>query len=626
MKAPKVKIKFDLKKIQDWLIRNVEKLAFGALALVALYYVYGAVMQDTFKKTADELQQHVTKAQSNRSSSTPTAPEDAPVAPKYDVAAHVILKEVSSEGKLTARPWAPPVVPIDTRRGQPTLLPVQDLQVAGDYGAFRCKGRDGVPSTRGFSWIVVTGLIPYEDQLDEYAKAFGLSEHRGDYDTPAYDRYEIQRAEVVGDGENEQPSWESIATWPQPFDPKRAPLLAPVFRDRLWEAGGEEVVPADYILEVGIVDPLGPLAFEKTWGRNVGHEKLPMPKFDAVAAPPAATPDAGEFEEEGDGGSEPSDESPPAGDDEAMDLTDAAPAGAAAPSKPAAAAPAAAARPSGSGFGGISFGGGAAAPRQPAAAAPSPARKSGEPAPAVEAPVEDPKLVEARNYKFFRFFDFKAKAGVRYKYRVRLRVYNPNYGIAEQHVKSDANLQDEHAWTPYSEASPMATGPRLNNVLVGSIATADGRNAEAVLNLLVRQFDTKTGADLATAQKVSRGQVANYREMHDGKTIDYKTNMLVVDVLGGERLTVAGDSKQSIPGIAALLDPSGNLVVQTELGDDRDYKEKLAGVAPPDDSKRTPRQTSPGTTSPRGGLNGPSMSPQLGGPRGLIEAARERIQ
>lgn len=619
MKAPKVKFKFDLQKIKQWLILHVEKLAFGALALVMLYYVYGAVMHETFAKAPDELQSLITRARSNQSSSVPKPPEDEPRPPKFDNAAHEILKEARSDGKLAARPWAPPVVPIDTRRGQPTLLPVQDLQVAADYGAMRCKGRDGTAFTRGFSWIVVTGLVPYEDQLDEFIKNFALSEQRSSFDRPTYDKYEIQRADVVGDGDNEQPAWKTIAAWPQPFDAKKAPPFAPVFHSLLWESGSEEVVPTDYLLDPNIADPLGPLAFNKAWPRSVGHEKLPMPKFDTPSTQSEASGAADAVADDA-ATDEPAAEGEPA-EGEVEDLSGGTTRTAAGSTAPVAA-------PAASSSGGTGLESLLNQNRNPSAAPaaaatkPTDSRKPNETA-TVEAPPVDPKVAEARKYKFFRFFDFTAKAGVRYKYRIRLRLNNPNYEMAEQHLRSDANSQDEYVWTPYSEASAMATGPRLNNVLVGGLVSVDSRTAEAVLNLVVRQFDTKTGADMSTAQKVSRGQVANYREQHDGKTIDYKTNMLVVDVLGGERLTVAGDSKQSMPGIAALLDPSGNLVVQTEVADDKDYKERLASVLPPDQTNPRP-QRSQTTPSSRGGNSGAPATGAGSGFRGLLEEARQK--
>lgn len=618
MKAPKVKFKFDLQKIKHWLMLHVEKLAFGALALVMLYYVYGAVMRETFAKSPDELQALITTARNNQGVSVPKPPEDDPKPPKFDIPAHEILKEVTPEGKLAARPWAPPVVPIDTRRGQPNLLALQDLQVTADYGAMRCKGRDGTAFTRGFSWIVVTGLIPYEDQLDEFIKNFGLSDQRSSFDRPTYDKYEIQRADVVGDGDNEQPAWKTIAAWPQQFDPKKAPPFAPVFHSLLWESGGEEVVPTDYLLDPNIADPLGPLAFNKAWPRGVGHEKLPMPKFDTPSTQPEATSGADAVADDA-----ATDEPPADGEPAEGEVEDLSGGGSTKTTTTAPAVAAPAPSSGGTGFESLLNQNRNPSPAPGAAATrPSDSRKANETA-TVEAPPVDPKVAEARKYKFFRFFDFTAKAGVRYKYRIRLRLNNPNYEMAEQHLRSDANSQDEFVWTPYSEASAMATGPRLNNVLVGGLVSVDSRTAEAVLNLVVRQFDTKTGADMSTAQKVSRGQVANYREQHDGKTIDYKTNMLVVDVLGGERLTVAGDSKQSMPGIAALLDPSGNLVVQTEVADDKDYKERLASVLPPDQTNpRTQRsQTTPAS---RGGGSGAPATGAGSGFRGLLEEARQK--
>lgn len=622
-KPAKAKRKFDAAKLQTWLAQHVEKIVFGLFALVALYFVYGAVMRETFARTPDELEAKVTQAKTNLANSPP---ETAPKVPEYVTPAGNMLRPASHEGKLIARPWAPPVIPVDTRRGQPSLLPVLELQVAADYGGFKCRGPRPV---RGFPWVVVTGLIPYEDQFDEYTKALGLAEFHGVNDVPVYDRYEIQRAEVTGDGENEQPQWATIATWPQALDPKKRtlPLLAPVMRDRIWEATAEDVVPIEYLLDSGMADPLGPLV-NKTWGRSAGHEKFPMPKLEAASAA-ADAPAEGEEEAMPElDGEEASTEESPAEEGTTLEME----ADEAATTAPAAAPPptaVAAAPRSGGGLGaGLRAAQGAAPAAQPGrsgglgaglraaqgAAPAAPGAAPGGNQPAAEAIPEDPKLVEARQYKLFRFFDFTVKPGVRYRYRVRLRTLNPNYEVEQQHLKADADSTEEYAWTPYSDASPMVTGARLNNVLVGPVASVDSRSSEAVLNVLVRQFDTASGADLSKSTKISRGQVANYREQVDGKNVEYRTNMLLVDLVGGEKISVAGEKQSNMPGIAAFLDPDGRLIVQTELNDAGNYHEGLTNAIEPDKAPRAQRQ-------PAGA---PAAAPAPGGGGGGLGAGLRR--
>ncbi len=193
----KSKCKFDKKVIQQFFIDHTEKIVIGAVGLVFLYFAYSAVMlqvNDNFKKGPKDLDDVVTKAQA--AMQQPPAPGKLdnefpvpPIAEKIEqFKAPLDLKEFPFDKHLVIAVVGKPHL-----RGTPDVIAVKGLRAIPGRGAFA----DANNGTVGQRWVVVTGSVPFEDQLDEYKKKFQDAGVVGDHDTPEYIGFLVQRAEIV---------------------------------------------------------------------------------------------------------------------------------------------------------------------------------------------------------------------------------------------------------------------------------------------------------------------------------------------------------------------------------------------------------------------------------------------
>ena len=190
-----------------------------------------------------------------------------------------------------------------------------------------------------------------------------------------------------------------------------------------------------------------------------------------------------------------------------------------------------------------------------------------------------------------RFFDFTVEEGKRYRYKIALVVANPNYDLRPRHLERPELAEKRLLIGPYSEPTPVVTVSRFTYVTVGPSKAARGP-VEQEAEVIVTQWDKKTGLSSSTSQEVVRGQVANFSrkdlkekplvenpltgEMEE-KEIDFRTNVMVVDFKGGEKLPGAG--KLLEPTEALFLNADGRLTFQSELTDKEEFtarKDELA--------------------------------------------------
>lgn len=190
-----------------------------------------------------------------------------------------------------------------------------------------------------------------------------------------------------------------------------------------------------------------------------------------------------------------------------------------------------------------------------------------------------------------RFFDFSVDPGKKYKYRVQLVIYDPNYGVPNEALdstvldrirksKAGGKRQSRFLTSDWSEASRTVGIPLAGSVRVASVRPATDRSYtdEPRATLLVESFDAdEKGRAIQAAIEVDnmrRGYVANMTEDAEviaerGTMIDkvddfkFRTGLTVVDIRGGERLT----RDINKPGSVLLMDPSGQLFVQREPDD-----------------------------------------------------------
>lgn len=112
------------------------------------------------------------------------------------------------------------------------------------------------------------------------------------------------------------------------------------------------------------------------------------------------------------------------------------------------------------------------------------------------------RLLDDKNYILFRYLDFDVLPGFAYRYRVRLKVTNPNFEIpAELRGGADPNItQGEERETPWSNTSDAAEVPKtmeyfLENVLRDPYREEKYKSSEAnpVIQLSMFDWDSKHG-------------------------------------------------------------------------------------------------------------------------------------
>ncbi|RMF91558.1 MAG: hypothetical protein D6741_15985 [Planctomycetota bacterium] len=232
-------------------------------------------------------------------------------------------------------------------------------------------------------------------------------------------------------------------------------------------------------------------------------------------------------------------------------------------------------------------------------------------------------------YKLFRFVDYKVEPGRKYRYRVKLYLVNPNANVDPRFLEDESLAEKKWLETEWSEPSPPIAVPYDADILAG--AAKPGRipysGPKATVGVTV--FDPEDGSTaFHEFADLDRGTVVNfladevkakqpvrrkrkptrpagpygseeygdysggeeeygssgYGEEEYGaygspygpaapkeeeEDIDYITNMLIVDILGGDPTP----TRQAAPGEILLMDPDGNLLVRREVDDEEKYKE-----------------------------------------------------
>jgi len=187
------------------------------------------------------------------------------------------------------------------------------------------------------------------------------------------------------------------------------------------------------------------------------------------------------------------------------------------------------------------------------------------------------------DYWLLRFMDFTVEPGKKYKYRVKLILRDPNFGVDKSFL-APAVLDRKQSIARYvadwSEPSPTVGIP-----LAGSVRLAEAKpkseklyNDEPSVSLMVESFELDSqGAPIQAAKELKdfrRGFVANtvqdarYLEP-DGratnlrKSFKFLTGITLLDIRGGDRLA----RDVNAPARALLMGPAGDLYLRNELDD-----------------------------------------------------------
>jgi hypothetical protein len=223
-------------------------------------------------------------------------------------------------------------------------------------------------------------------------------------------------------------------------------------------------------------------------------------------------------------------------------------------------------------------------------------------------------VMKKADIALFRFFDFTVQPGKHYRYRVRLTLANPNYGISARYLDREELAKDRYIETDWSEPTDVISVPRDSRLLVGPVKSSRYVTVEPSATVMLIHFDEMTGDESSVEKaEILRGQLANYIEEIEKKPppgtmlgmdammmdaaggadammpgppgprprqrerrtnqpevekekIEYRTGQLVLDMTGGDSLP-GRDRDLTEPGKVLLFDADGNLVVRIELND-----------------------------------------------------------
>ena len=240
---------------QNILLLYVDKIVFGVLLLAALFYIYSAVSLPQISWTPEQMTSDSTRAQQTIANST-FREELEPV--NYDVRARDIRSGFKHIFYRTPEKWEAAVFPEKIRRGVPEIFPVLKLRAVSFVGPVRMRDRESIfpggttigmgstgmnspgmsSSSSGMSspmgafgdvsgmgmggagsaggkleakhWVLLTGLIPYENQLREYVAKFANAMFSSPNDFPDYLFIDIQRNEIGEKNPDGTLVWESL--------------------------------------------------------------------------------------------------------------------------------------------------------------------------------------------------------------------------------------------------------------------------------------------------------------------------------------------------------------------------------------------------------------------------------
>jgi len=677
------------KGAQGLLAENWEKIVLALVVLAALGLVgFSLTGTKAVDLTPEQLTTMASQAEQNFQRTEPIPTREVP---GYSEVAKRIKEAVSSTGYQLAAPFDPPLFAQLEKRGQPEVFPVTGLKASAGHGAVAgadpstlrttagpagypgamgstgygtAAGPMGAPPmpvmtgesaygseygseasgygmagyggysggvTHGRRWVVVTGLIEWEKQIQAFRDVFqnavrvpgmagGASSAMGygaamptgypgyggggAYGTaatalgerPQYVYYNIERAEITDEDQSlDSLKWEAINARVRWAEASR------IQRDGFNYVSPEYVMPPG---QVPLTWPLAQLAAGDTWGPEVAHD----PEIPFVERPRAGM--GGMYGGYGMYGSEMSGSSGPMmGSGSVMPTMLPQQPGAAggrsmtgpgqpgapgqppAPEIPDAPIDPTQVRPGAPGmapgYGAAPYG--AASPYGPPAGymgegymGEEGSTAYGYGAPSGAIPLR--AAMKEAPLKLFRFVDYQVEPGKKYRYRVRLYLTNPNYRVPPQYLQDESYAQDPFLITQWSEASNLVRVPADVSVLAGPAKAGRIPTSDPKITLGVTVFQPGSG----------RKKFQEFADMIRGTVVDFTA----------EEVKKLAPPKKETSTTAASSSPSEYMFGE----------EGYQGAMPGQRQRRNPRGStgSAETGSTPGSVTGPAYGPPPG--------------
>ncbi len=562
-----MKLKFETKSILSFFVNNGEKVFFAFVVIGFLMFVWKSIGREKYDKEPDALVQLARRAEETiQNGPTEIEGKVEDVKKKIEEISSPLNVEPYEYLTLFHRPVHNPL----SKRGEPVLYSVEKLIGTPGRGLFESSGGGrtvaagrgavgrGGAAREGKRWVVLTGLVNYEKFNKSFSECYREAAKRFPTDYPQFLYYQVQRAEVIEEGQDP-----STLRWEKPY----GTLVKQLKKYGFGASASRDVIDSVHY-DKTLTFPL-PSRSDREWGDEVVHlPEIPRLALDAsgrAVSRDGRTPDRSG----GTGGT--------------FDFLE----------------------------------GNGANDRSRTAAR--------------EASAKEKKVLP---YFLFRFFDFNAEPGKRYRYRVQLWLRNPNWQVPGQFVNQEIRkrMQDEKNWKQYiksgwSEPSEVVRMTLDDRLLAREVNPSRRADADPTADLLAIHWDVNTGREIYEEFSVQRGMMVNLfdkkipadqqgrlslappkpkepeagrsrgrsdrgraRGGGGGQTVNYQTEMLVLDMRGGE--TLPGKNRDlTRPGEILLLDPSGSIVVRN---DQKDLKARQQVKRPPRRSRGMEGPQGPG--------------------------------
>jgi len=635
----KAKLKFDKTLVLGFFLRHGEKIAFAAVVVAAVALIYTAMGGQKFDKSPEDL---IRKADD-----ATTAIKNAPSEVKEDVV-QIGSQIKAASGEIQLGPYAF-TKPLDeliyvpkTLRGEPVLCSVEELRGLGGLARFEQTGlgmpgaaAPGAPQPAlGQRWAVVTGIVDNEKLRKAFYDCFKNTRKHDDSDfVPVYRGFYVQRAEVTDENE----PLEDLK-WEQPY----VSWLAEYNR---YPARGNEVAELRFV-DAKLVFPLPFRTDGQNWGKEVVHPpKIPVAVVNQLG-PGTPSPDDPNKQPASEGADPFGGEGPAGGVGRGMGMEGP---GGYGPRGPAGGMAGGMVGPEGmeramgpyggrmGAYGGRMDGFGSAA---------------GQANPVLLFRFFDYNVQPGKRYRY------RVKIVVtnpNYRYPAQDLVKELGERMKDPKQWTDRLVSD------WSDPSDVVCVPRDDRWLAGLVLPPpEEKDREPRGSVVAIHWDYQKGEEVHDEFEVSRGWLANFfdqkapvagpqsalpggpgmmmgpagmgpppggamgpeprRPGREGRTsrrnqpqppiaqpqvvpetVDYVTEMLVLDLRGGEKL--AGRNRLTSPGEILLLDPDGNLEVRDDVEDGRARRRQTNPVAAPGGGVLP---GGPGIGGPPGMMHGPA--------------------
>ncbi len=555
----KVKVKFDVAALKKWVFAHGEKVAFGAMALVFLLFTYSALRHEVLseKNQPDRLKKLSADVNAHVSNSAWDQKREGVQLVDYDKRANREL--IPKESYPLAKPFDEPLADQKIKRGSPAVFPVEELRVAAGSGSFALRPEAGNDGRQGAAaaalqpgggikpspgarlkaqfWAVVTGLVPYEKQAEEYSRVFERAMNPNkEPNLPQYAGVEIERAEI-DDSNPDKLEWKKLP-----------PDSAEVF-EKEWEIIAPDVVESEFI-DPALTFHLGPLV-GADWDASVSHPKIPLAQAGTNLPQQPVAAQAPKVQE-----------------------------------------PAAAAGPANA------QGRFAKAAQAPAAAAPKSAPDASHVVAAAKPASIGYRLLRVFDYSVEPNHKYRYRITVGLKnpnYQLGPQYLEKPDVAKEESLEIGPTGPTEIVRIPAGHrvlagATAKKSSASEPAAMLMVITVDQNSGIEATTELMVQRGSLANASrSTAYANDPRDGKV---RELPD---IDFKSGFVVLDIRGGRPIR-----KEISPVEVLLLDSNGNLVVRDELDDQSAYQHSKP-PEPPDSTSSDRSETIPfGSPDPKG--------------------------